>query len=127
MKELVDRLFRAVPSGVGSHRQDLRLEPGQMRQVLEQGASWAIAQGYGSSADRDSIEAGGRIAGANVEGVSERAMQRGRNQLGTLGSGNHFVEIGYVEEIFDAAAARALRLEQDSVTVIIHTGSRGLG
>ncbi len=127
MKELVERLFRAVPSGVGSQRKDLRLEPRQIREVLEQGAAWAIAQGFGSSADLDTIEAGGRIGGARVEEVSDRAMQRGRNQLGTLGSGNHFVEIGYVEEIFDPVAARALRLEQDSVTVIIHTGSRGLG
>lgn len=127
MKELVERLFRAVPSGVGSHRKDLRLETRQIKEVLEQGASWAISHGFGSRADLDTIEAGGRIGEAVVEEVSDRAMQRGRNQLGTLGSGNHFVEIGYVEEIFDEAAARALRLEQDSVTVIIHTGSRGLG
>jgi len=127
MKELVESLFRAVPSGVGSHRKDLRLQPAQIKEVLERGASWAISQGFGTSADLDTIEAGGRIGGADIEQVSQRAMERGRNQLGTLGSGNHFVEIGYVAEIFDPVAASALRLELDSVTVIIHTGSRGLG
>jgi tRNA-splicing ligase RtcB (3'-phosphate/5'-hydroxy nucleic acid ligase) len=127
MKELVEELFRAVPSGVGSHRKDLRLETGQIKEVMEQGASWAIAHGFGSPSDLDTIEAAGRIGGVAVGEVSQRAMERGRNQLGTLGSGNHFVEIGYVDEIFDEAAARGLRLEPDSVTVIIHTGSRGLG
>src|SRR5262245_60428532 len=101
MKELVERLFGAVPSGVGSQRKDLRLDPAQIRDVLEQGASWAISQGFGSSADLDTIEAGGCLRGAAIAEVSQRAKERGRNQLGTLGSGNHFVEIGYVAEIFD--------------------------
>jgi tRNA-splicing ligase RtcB (3'-phosphate/5'-hydroxy nucleic acid ligase) len=127
MRDLVEGLFRNVPSGVGSHRKDLRLSGAEILKVMETGAAWAITQGYGSRADLDTIEAGGRIAGAGPEEVSVRAIERGRNQLGTLGSGNHFVEIGYVEEVYDEAAARALRLEPNSVTVIIHTGSRGLG
>jgi len=127
MKDLVESLFRNVPSGVGSHRKDLRLEAKELREVLLKGASWAISQGFGLGADLDAIEAGGRIGGADPEEVSDRAVERGRNQLGTLGSGNHFVEIGYVADIYDEKAARALRLEQDAITVIIHTGSRGLG
>ena len=127
MKDLVVRLFANVPSGVGSHRRDLRLEVRELKQVLEKGARWAIDRGYGGIADLDTIEEEGRIDGAVSDLVSPRALERGRNQLGTLGSGNHFVEIGYVAEIYDAGAARALGLVPDSVTVIIHTGSRGLG
>jgi tRNA-splicing ligase RtcB len=127
MKELVEHLFRAIPSGVGSHRKDLRLEASEIRKVMRQGAAWAVTQGFGSSSDLERIESSGRISAAVPELVSERAVERGRNQLGTLGSGNHFVEIGYVAEVFDEAAARVLGLELDSVTAIIHTGSRGLG
>src|SRR5438093_3445391 len=127
MKDLVESLFRNVPSGVGSHRKVLRLEAKELREVLLKGASWAVSRGFGLGADLEAIEAGGRIGGADPEEVSPRAVERGRNQLGTLGSGNHFVEIGYVAEIYDEVAARALNLEKDSVTVIIHTGSRGLG
>ena len=127
MKELVEHLFRAIPSGIGSHRKDLRLDAAEIRKVMDRGASWAVARGFGSQADLDGIESMGRIGSAVPELVSARAVERGRNQLGTLGSGNHFVEIGYVAEIFDETAARVLGLEKDSVTAIIHTGSRGLG
>jgi len=127
MKDLVVRLFQNIPSGVGSHRKDLRLEVKELRRVLEKGAGWGASRGYGGSADLDCIEEGGCIPGARPDLVSERALERGRNQLGTLGSGNHFVEVGYVAEIHDEAAARGLGLEKDAVTVIIHTGSRGLG
>lgn len=127
MKDLVLDLFRNVPAGVGSRRKDLILQPRELRQVLLKGAGWAVSQGYGGAADLDCIEAGGRLSGAEPDRISPRAVERGRSQLGTLGSGNHFVEIGYVSEIYDEAAARPLGLERDSVTVIIHTGSRGLG
>jgi tRNA-splicing ligase RtcB len=127
LKDLVIQLFRNIPSGVGSHRKDLRLDVPELRRVLEKGAGWAVARGFGSHADLDSIEEGGRIGGADPGQVSDRALERGRNQLGTLGSGNHFVEIGYVAEVFDEEAARVLGLEPEEVTVIIHTGSRGLG
>ena len=103
------------------------MQPRELRQALGKGAAWAVARGHGSEADLDGIEAGGRLPGADAGEVSERALERGRSQLGTLGSGNHFVEIGYVAEVYDAAAAAALGLEPDQVTVIIHTGSRGLG
>ena len=127
MKDLVEGLFRNIPSGVGSHRKDLRLDVRELRRVLERGAGWGVSRGYGGAADLDCIEEGGCIAGAGPDLVSDRALERGRNQLGTLGSGNHFVEVGYVAEIHDEAAARVLGLEKDAVTVIIHTGSRGLG
>jgi tRNA-splicing ligase RtcB (3'-phosphate/5'-hydroxy nucleic acid ligase) len=112
---------------VGSQRKDLRLGERDLRQVLSRGASWAVAQGLGGAADLDHIEEGGCLPGARADLLSHRALERGASQLGTLGSGNHFVEVGFVEEIYDEAAARVLRLERDSVTVIIHTGSRGLG
>ncbi len=127
LKELADALFRNVPSGVGSHRSDLKLSLPEERKVLEQGAGWAVKNGFGHAEDLEHIEEQGRIAGADPELVSERALERGRNQLGTLGSGNHFLEVQQVEEIHDEAAARALGLFPGQVTVSIHTGSRGLG
>jgi len=127
MKDLVMDLFRNIPSGVGSHRKDLRLDVREMRQALSKGAGWAVSRGFGGAADLDRIEEGGCLPGARPDLLSERALERGRNQLGTLGSGNHFVEVGYVAEIHDEIAARVLGLEIDAVTVIIHTGSRGLG
>jgi tRNA-splicing ligase RtcB len=127
MKQLVAILFQNVPSGVGSHRKDLRLDAKDLREVMSRGASWAVSRGFGSASDLDSIEAMGCLSGADPSEVSSRAMERGRSQIGTLGSGNHFVEIGYVDEIYDEPTARVLGLEKDSVTVIIHTGSRGLG
>ncbi len=127
MKEIVDALFRNIPSGVGSHRKDFKLSPKDQEKVLLQGASWAVRQGYGSDRDLEHIEEGGCLAGARPDLVSDRALERGKDQLGTLGSGNHFVEVGYVETIYDQPAARALGLFEDQVTVIVHTGSRGLG
>jgi len=127
IKELVDGLFLNIPSGVGSHRKDLKLNREEERRVLKKGARWAVEKGYGSGEDLDHIEEQGCIEGANPDRVSERAMERGRAQLGTLGSGNHFVEVGYVAEIFDEGVARTLGLWKDQVTIIVHTGSRGLG
>ncbi len=112
---------------MGARRADLRLELRELREALGKGAVWAVSRGHGSAADLDCIEAGGRLPGADAGEVSDRALERGRSQLGTLGSGNHFVEIGYVSEIYDAAASAALGLELNQITVIIHTGSRGLG
>jgi len=124
---LVDTLFVNIPSGVGSHRKDLGLSREKEKKVLLKGAKWAVEQGYGTEKDLEYIEERGCIPHANPEFVSERAIQRGKNQLGTLGSGNHFVEIGSVSEIYDLDLARALGLEEGQVTIIIHTGSRGLG
>jgi tRNA-splicing ligase RtcB len=127
IKGIVDALLVNIPSGVGSHRKDLRLDKGQQRKVLQKGAQWAVDQGYGRWEDLEHIEEQGRIPAADPDLVSQKALERGRAQLGTLGSGNHFVEVGYVAEVYDDGAARTLGLAKDQVTVIVHTGSRGLG
>ena len=127
IRELVEALFINIPSGVGSHRKDLKLSREEERRVLKKGAKWAIEKGFGSAEDLDHIEEQGCIEGADPDRVSEKAMERGKAQLGTLGSGNHFVEVGYVAEVFDETIARALGLWKDQATVIVHTGSRGLG
>ena len=106
IRELVEALFVNIPSGVGSHRKDLRLNREEQRQVLRKGARWAIERGYGTPNDLEHIEEGGCIEGADPEEVSDRAMERGRDQLGTVGSGNHFVEVGYVAEVFDEKIAQ---------------------
>ncbi len=127
VKELVDALFINIPSGVGSHRKDLKLGRDEERRVLTKGAKWAVEKGFGTAEDLEHIEERGCIGGGDPDAVSERALERGRGQLGTVGSGNHFVEVGYVAQIFDDAVARDLGLFIDQVTVIVHTGSRGLG
>ncbi len=127
IRELVETLFANIPSGVGSHRKDLKLSREEERRVLKKGAKWAVEKGFGSAEDLDHIEERGCIDGADPDRVSERAVERGRAQLGTLGSGNHFVEVGYVAEVFDETVARTLGLWKDQATVIVHTGSRGLG
>ncbi len=123
----MDRLYQSVPSGVGASRSDLKLSRAQVTQVLQKGAAWAVESGYGWGEDLERIEAGGALAGADPENLSQRALERGRAQVGTLGSGNHFIEIGYVGEVYDEAAAAALGLWQGTVTAFIHSGSRGLG
>src|SRR5256712_5644741 len=127
MKELVDALFRNVPTGVGAHRRDLRLSASELRKILMEGARAAVSSGRGEAADLDHIEERGTIPGADPDLVSERAVERGRPQLGTLGSGNHFLEVDRVDEIFHEEAARAFGLALDQVAFVIHTGSPGLG
>ena len=127
LESIVDSLFVNIPSGVGSHRKDLKLSQHEVKNVLKNGAQWAVSHGYGSKEDLEHIEEKGCIFGADPELVSTRAIERGLAQLGTLGSGNHFVEVGYVSEIFDEKIARTLGLEKDGITIMIHTGSRGLG
>ncbi len=125
--KLMDRLYGNVPSGVGASRTDLKLNQKQVTQVLVKGAAWAVQNGYGWPQDLERIEAAGTLDGAEPESISGRALERGRAQVGTLGSGNHFIEIGYVGEIDDEAAAAALGLRAGMVTAFIHSGSRGLG
>jgi tRNA-splicing ligase RtcB len=120
-------MYQHVPTGVGGRRRDLRVAAGEMRAVLETGAAWAVKHGFGRSEDLDRIEERGCLVGADPELVTDRARERGQNQLGTLGSGNHFAEIQYVAEIYDDEVARAFGLCRDQVTVMIHSGSRGLG
>jgi len=127
MRELVEALFANIPSGVGSHRKDLKLGREEESRVLKKGARWAVEKGFGTTEDLDHIEEQGCIEGADPDRVSEKAMDRGRAQLGTLGSGNHFIEVGYVAEVYDEVAAREMGLWKDQVTVCVHTGSRGLG
>jgi len=123
---LADRLFARVPCGLGTGG-PLRLSGGDMDRMLRGGAAWAVRQGYGEADDLTRCEEGGAMAGADPEAVSQRAKQRQRDELGTLGSGNHYLEIQYVEEIFDSRAAAAYGLRPDQVVVAIHCGSRGLG
>ncbi|MFQ5693020.1 MAG: RtcB family protein [Nitrospinota bacterium] len=126
VRALVAALFQKIPTGVGS-RSDLRLTGSDKAPLLREGARWAVERGFGSPADLPHVESGGALAGAVPEEVSERAYERGRRQVGTLGSGNHFAEIQVVREIFDARIADAYGLFEGGVTVMIHTGSRGLG
>jgi tRNA-splicing ligase RtcB len=127
LSKLMDRLYANVPSGVGGSRSDLVLSVEQVSRVLRKGAAWAVKNGFGWAQDLDRIEAGGALEGAEPDFVSQRALERGRKQVGTLGSGNHFIEIGYVSEIHDEAAAAAFGLGEGMVTAFIHSGSRGLG
>jgi len=127
LRELVTQMYRNIPTGVGQGRRDLRLGRKDLQAVLSQGAAWAVNQGLGEPRDLEFLEERGCIDGARPDLVSERALERGKGQLGTLGSGNHFAEIQYVAKIFDSQAARALGLFEDQVTVSIHSGSRGLG
>ena len=124
--DLVGSLFRHIPTGVGS-KGSLRLSAGEEKKVLCSGAGWAVEHGYGTPQDLEATEDGGVMGGADPACVSERAVERGREQLGTLGSGNHFLEIEVVEEIFDDVAAAAFGLALNQVCVVIHSGSRGLG
>ncbi len=126
LKELVDQLFRDVPTGVGAAG-PLSVTRDELQEVVTRGARWAVERGYGSQSDLEFIEENGCIQDAEPAEVSDRAWERGQEQLGTLGSGNHFLEVGYVSEIFDAEAARVLGLSPGKVTVIIHCGSRGFG
>jgi tRNA-splicing ligase RtcB len=126
LKELVVALFQNIPSGVGS-KGDLKLSPQDEKKVLQQGARWTVEHGYGLPEDLEATEDGGIIAGADPDKVSARALERGREQLGTLGSGNHFLEIEVVDEIFDAAVADVFGLKKGQIAVMIHSGSRGLG
>jgi tRNA-splicing ligase RtcB len=126
LPELVTALFQNIPSGVGSTG-PLKLSPKDSRKVLIEGAKWTVDQGYGTPEDLEATEDRGVMAGADPEKISDRATERGKQQLGTLGSGNHFLEIEVVEEIFDPVAAAAFGLDQDQIAVMIHSGSRGLG
>jgi tRNA-splicing ligase RtcB len=125
--KLVDALYHNVPSGVGSEGK-LRLKPNEVDDVLRNGARWAVEKGYGERDDIEVTEERGCMSGADPGMVSARARQRGGPQLGTLGSGNHFLEVQVVEEIYEAETARAMGVTHaGQVLLLIHTGSRGLG
>ncbi len=127
MEKLVTELYRHVPTGVGAGGAIKKLSKQEMKWLLKEGAAWAVDHGYGSPEDLECTEEKGRLLTAEPENVSNRAIERGHNQVGTLGSGNHFLEVQVVEEIYDAEAAEALGLFPGQVVVMIHCGSRGLG
>jgi tRNA-splicing ligase RtcB len=127
LTELAELLFRYIPSGLGS-RGRISLSKGELDRVLAEGVEWAVERGYGWSEDPEFIEERGSMEGADPSKVSDTAKERGREQLGTLGSGNHFLEIQVVDKIYDPKAAAVMGItEVGQVTVMIHTGSRGLG
>lgn len=125
-KELMAGIFRDVPSGVGKGGE--KIGRGVLRDILVRGAAWAVAEGFGTKNDLDRTEERGRMADADPDALSARALERGLPQLGTLGAGNHFLEIQKVDRIFDETAARAFGLDGEGrICVMIHCGSRGLG
>jgi tRNA-splicing ligase RtcB len=127
IKELVHQLFRDIPSGVGSKGR-IRVNEHELKKVMLKGAAWAVAQGYGRPEDLEHTESRGCLEGADAEQPSPRAVERGRPQLGTLGAGNHFLEIQVVEKIYDERTARVFGItEPGQITVMIHSGSRGFG
>lgn len=126
LKDLVDRIFKEVPSGVGS-KGKLRLSSEELKELTVKGASWAVDKGYGYAEDLKCIEEEGCMKGADADVISKRAIQRGAPEIGTLGAGNHFLEIQRVEKIYDEGIAKAFGLFEGQITVMIHTGSRGFG
>ncbi len=126
LKELVNDLFSSIPSGVGS-KGAVRLSPSELDEVLVRGVSWAIDHGYGSTNDSDVCEENGQIPNADPNKVSDKARKRGAPQLGSLGSGNHFLEVQKVSEIHDEEAANRMGIKEGTITVLIHCGSRGFG
>ncbi len=126
LKELVTDLFSSIPSGVGS-KGAIRLSPSELDEVLVRGVSWAIDHGYGSSDDSDVCEENGQIPNADPNKVSDKARKRGAPQLGSLGSGNHFLEVQKVAEIHDEEAANRMGIKEGTITILVHCGSRGFG
>jgi tRNA-splicing ligase RtcB (3'-phosphate/5'-hydroxy nucleic acid ligase) len=127
IEKLLTMLYHKVPSGVGSSTRSFKLDRKEFRKVLAQGSVWASRQGLATGGDLEAHEDGGCIEGADPDTVSDKAYERGQPQLGTLGSGNHFLEIDVVEEIFDKKTASSFGLFQGQVVVLVHTGSRGFG
>lgn len=126
LRALVDALYLTIPAGVGSKGR-IRIGGEEGARLLQEGARWAVTNGYGVPDDLEAIESEGCLDGADPDAVSQKAYERGKSQLGTLGSGNHFLEVQTVNEIFSAREAERLGLFPGQVTVMIHTGSRGLG
>ncbi|MCX6693743.1 MAG: RtcB family protein [Methanomicrobiales archaeon] len=126
VRGLLEELYRAVPTGVGA-KSSLRLSGQALDAMMVQGSSWAEQEGYGLPADIRRCEDAGAMAGADPAAVSQKAKQRGMPQAGTLGAGNHFLEVQEVKEVYDPAAAAAFGVREGQVCVMVHCGSRGLG
>jgi len=127
MSNIVQHLYKQVPTGVGSSGAISKISKSDLRKLVTNGAAWSVSQGFGDQRDLEYIEENGCLNDADADAVSDRAYERGTTQVGTLGSGNHFLEVGRVEEIYHPQAAALFGLQQDSIVVIIHTGSRGFG
>jgi len=125
-KEVIEKLFSAVPSGVGKGGA-IKITKEDIKEILETGAEWAVKKGFGTKEDLKHTEEEGCLKDAKSELVSQRAISRGLPQLGSLGAGNHFLEVQYVEQVYDDKIAKIFGLEKDQVTIMIHCGSRGLG
>lgn len=127
IKSIVDRMFRDVPTGIGTRGVNISLE--ELKKVAKEGAQWCLKKGFAWEEDFERIESNGCIEGADPEFLSERAMKRGMPQLGTLGSGNHYLEIQYIPKggIYDKKAAQVFGLTEEQICIMIHTGSRGFG
>lgn len=126
IKPLIDKLFDVVPAGLG-RRGEILLSDKDVTELLQLGAKWVVEKGYGIEEDLEFIEDKGSITGAVPENVSDLAMKREKKQVGTLGSGNHYLEVQYVDEIYDSKAAKALGLFENQILIWIHCGSRALG
>jgi tRNA-splicing ligase RtcB len=126
IKELIEGFYRDIPTGVGS-KGKLRLNAKEHRRVLVKGSRWVVEKGFGDMEDLENTESQGCMEGADPDLISKKAYDRGSAQLGTLGSGNHFTEIQYVDKIYDENIANSLGLFKEQITVMIHTGSRGFG
>jgi tRNA-splicing ligase RtcB len=126
LKEFAEVLFRTVPAGVGSRGQ-ISLNRKEVSKVLVNGAEWVVQKGYGTKEDLEFTEDGGKVSGGNPDAVSETALKREKKQVGTLGSGNHYLEIQYVDEIYDPVTAKQFGMSMNQVVITIHCGSRALG
>ncbi len=126
IRELVDQMFINIPSGLGSKAR-IRLTKNQLEEVLELGAKWGVENGYGWEKDLDVLEENGCLSSADTTHVSQKALERGKEQVGSLGAGNHFLEIQKVDQIFDETAAKLFGVHKGQLVIMIHTGSRGCG
>jgi tRNA-splicing ligase RtcB len=126
LEKILDAVFHNVPAGVGKCG-IYKVTEKELRDVMLNGARWVVERGFGWKEDLERIEEGGAMSGANPDKVSRRAIERGLPQLGSLGAGNHFLEIQVVERIFDREAAKIIGIEEGTITIMIHTGSRGFG
>jgi tRNA-splicing ligase RtcB len=126
LEDLVNRLYKQVPCGVGSTG-SIKLSKSEEKKVLKEGSHWAVKNGFGVAEDVEHTEDGGCLSGADPEIISDRALLRGLKQLGTLGSGNHFLEVGIVDKVFLPETAAVFGLFEGQVTLLLHSGSRGLG
>ena len=125
-EKVIEKLFKEIPSGVGEKSKE-KFSKQEMNEILTKGSKYLAEKGFGKKTDYLKTEEKGCLPGANPEKISQRAFARGMQQLGTLGAGNHFLEIGYAEEIFDDKTAKQFGVKKDYITILIHCGSRGLG